>query len=528
MTDSPEVPAPLGIEAVEWHAQHGEGVTVTITGRWRSAKPAWPLLVIEAQGRRHRFVAMPQEAGSSSASPDTWRISFPVPASLAPPVGGRGWLQLGAVVVPLPAAAQRTPPVRVEREPTEPSAPPRVAGGRARVLQAELELASRHGGPIAPALTIRSQPNGDGQLLEIEAQMRAIAERERAARRDAQATAAMLERELHEQVARAAHAAEALEQLRAELADVREAHQNHVAVLPATPPEPEPAAAPPDTPPEPEPAAAPPDTPAGPVDAARLEAALTRLRDTPPDPQAPAAPATPWLEPVFKRLAERHPEAAGRLAVALLPAQPLVHPLPLTYDLVLSDIGCVAVTSAAGEARVELRDGPRPAEHTQLVVTGDLSGLGRLLARRWARRRARGGGARARGDKKALRAIRALVRAPVRLEQLYAAGFRPEPSLLLVLVSLMIRREWAHGEDFIVAHYDVEAAEPGAALRVCDKQPVAAGAAADLRPGSTAVRCPPDALLPVLVGAPGTDALIEGDVRPLRVLQEWLKRAQSG
>jgi hypothetical protein len=468
--------------------------------------------VIEAQGRRHRFPALPQPPTVSGAPAGSWLISFSVPASLAPEIGSRGWLQLGPVVVPLPAEIQRAAPADVEPGPTAAAVAPRVGAGRERVLRAELALASRPGRLGAPAATIRSQPNGDGRLLEVEAQMRAIAHSERAARREAQARAATLERRLHEQVARATRAYEALAQLRAELAAVREARENP-AVAPDTPTES---------------GAAPPDTPAGPVDAARLEAALTRLRDATPDPRAPAQPSTRWLEPVFKRLAERDPAAAGRLAVALLPAQPLAYPLPLTYDLVLSELGCVSVTSAAGEARVEFRDGPRPGEHTQLVITGELAGLGRLLARRWARRRARGGGARAKGDKKALRALRALVRTPVRLEQLYAAGFRPEPSLSLLLASLMIRREWAQGEDFIIAHYEVDATEPGAALRVCDKPPVASGVAAELRPGATRIRCAAEALLPVLVGAPRTDAVIEGDVRPLRVLQEWLGRAQSG
>jgi hypothetical protein len=546
MTDSPAVPAALGVESVQWLAEGGESLTVRITVRWRGRPPTWtaqPLLVVEAHGRRHRFPALPEPSSFGGAATGTWRITFPVPTSLAPHIGSRAWLQLGAVIVPLPVEIQRrsaaaaplpatapSPPASVEPVPTQPTARARGGAGRERVLRAERELASRAGAPIAPTVAHRAQPNGDGQLLEVEARMRALAHSQRAALRDAQARVATLERELYEQVSRAGRAYEALEHVRAELAAVREAHENP-AVLHNPPLEratatTESATAQPDAPSGP--AAAPPDTPAGPVDAARLEAALTRLRDAVPDQQAPAGPTTRWLEPVFKRLAERDPAAAGRLVIALLPAQPLVYPLPVTYDLVLSELGCVSVTSASGEARVEFREEPRPGEHTQLVVTGELAGLGRLLARRRARRRARGGGARAKGDKKALRALRALVRAPVRFEQLYAAGFRPEPPLALLLVSLMIRREWAQGEDFIIAHYDGDATEPGAALRVCDKPPVAAGAATDLRPGATRIRCAPDSLLPVLVGAPRSDAVIEGDLRPLRVLQDWLVRAQSG
>jgi predicted nucleic acid-binding Zn-ribbon protein len=107
MSDPPGVPSALGIEAVEWFAHGGDSLTIQVTGRWRRRRPAWggqPLLVIEAEGTRHRFPAMPEPPSLGGAAPGTWRITFSVPAWLAPHLGGRIWLQFGSVVVPLPVA----------------------------------------------------------------------------------------------------------------------------------------------------------------------------------------------------------------------------------------------------------------------------------------------------------------------------------------------------------------------------------------------------------------------------------------
>lgn len=137
MSDPPGIPSALGIEAVEWQPQPGGSLTVSVIGRWRRRRPSWsgqPQLVIEAQGMRNRFPAMPEPPSLIGAAPGTWRLSFSVPASLAPHLGGRVWLQLGAVVVPLPAAAARPAPDPAElspaSEPAGPSPAPRSARER--------------------------------------------------------------------------------------------------------------------------------------------------------------------------------------------------------------------------------------------------------------------------------------------------------------------------------------------------------------------------------------------------------------
>ena len=109
MNDPTGVQSALGIEAVELFTEGGDLLTVRVTGRWRRRRPAWsgqPTLVLDAGGVRHRFPAMPEPPSLTGAVPGTWRMSFSVPASLAPELSGRTWLQFGAVVVPLPAAVE--------------------------------------------------------------------------------------------------------------------------------------------------------------------------------------------------------------------------------------------------------------------------------------------------------------------------------------------------------------------------------------------------------------------------------------
>ena len=162
MNDPSGVPSPFGIELVEWFSEGGENLTVRVTGRWRRRRPAWstqPTLVVEAPGRRHRFPAMPEPPSLSGTPPGKWRLSFAVPASLAPELGGRAWLQFGAVAVPLPAAVEPLgAPVAavVETEPGTPGQAPSVGerppadpieaaatGEQVRALEVELGEARR-------------------------------------------------------------------------------------------------------------------------------------------------------------------------------------------------------------------------------------------------------------------------------------------------------------------------------------------------------------------------------------------------
>ncbi|HEX4281789.1 MAG TPA: hypothetical protein VHZ27_13555, partial [Solirubrobacteraceae bacterium] len=102
MTD---LPSALGIEAVELVSEGGRSVTVRVTGRWRRRRPEMrgqAMLVVETETGRQRFPAMPEPPSLMGAAPGTWRMSFTVPAELAPELAGGTFLQLGGVMVRLP------------------------------------------------------------------------------------------------------------------------------------------------------------------------------------------------------------------------------------------------------------------------------------------------------------------------------------------------------------------------------------------------------------------------------------------
>ena len=99
-------------------AEGGRSVTVRVTGRWRRRRPelrGQAMLVVETGTVRQRFVAMPEPPSLTGAAPGTWRMAFTVPAELAPQLPGKTFLQLGAVMVPLPVGEMVEPAGAGER-----------------------------------------------------------------------------------------------------------------------------------------------------------------------------------------------------------------------------------------------------------------------------------------------------------------------------------------------------------------------------------------------------------------------------
>src|SRR6478609_596630 len=132
MTDLPS--SLVGIEAVEWVSEGGRTLTVRVTGRWRRRRPelrGQAMLVVETEAGRQRFLAMPEPPSLSGAAPGTWRMSFSVPAALAPVLPGRTFLQLGGVMVPLPIGEVTIPAESAEG----PSAEAGAEGPSADVLE---------------------------------------------------------------------------------------------------------------------------------------------------------------------------------------------------------------------------------------------------------------------------------------------------------------------------------------------------------------------------------------------------------
>jgi hypothetical protein len=284
---------------------------------------------------------------------------------------------------------------------------------------------------------------------------RAVEERARAETR-----AAELERALSERSARSAQILGVIEQLRTEIGQARAG---------AAQPEPEPEA-PPVSPPEPR-------VPAGSVDAERLAAALTRLRESAPVSEPaptmgqPALRGVRWLAPTLRTVARRHPDDAPALLTALL----------------------VASDDEARDAAKLLALGP--------------------VRRRW-----RLGFTRLRGRRERFVALGRLLRTPVGLPDISL-----EPQLAFALATAMIRPRWTAGERFTLAY------DAGPYMHIRDGSPVSV-TAAQLVSVNTTIICPPEALLAVLagVGAAGSDVTIHGQQRPLELVQAWLRRAQSG
>ncbi len=425
---------------------------------------------------------------------------------------------------------ERPPPVSPEPAPASPATGD--ARGTLSRREGDFDLAARRARPVVPSAKPAERP-ADRALLRIETGM----VRPRMERADPRV--AELERELaaaREEVAvqrrRSARAYEAIALVRAELAQLR------AEPPPAEPPPAEPPAATPPTPaisppPRPDPTAA------GPIQAEHLAEALARLRErTPPvDPDpAPSEPASvdpvraakPWLHSAFRRLAAEDASAAGRLVLALLPAQRAADPQPVAYDLVLSDVLVAHVTSDSLGVHVEHDATVRPASELDFQLVGDLASVARLLRSGRLQRRLRippGRMARVRGDRRRVAAIDRLIGAGLTLPELHAAGVRLDPVLAFALAALMIEPGWTAGERFTIGHRDPAITTPDAYLLIRDGRVPLASAEPPHGPVASMLVCAEDALLGRLAAL---DPEVAGEERPVTLLRRWLDRAQCG
>jgi hypothetical protein len=247
---------------------------------------------------------------------------------------------------------------------------------------------------------------------------------------------------------------------------------------------------------------------------------------------APLAATRPWLSTAFGKLAGQDASAAGRLLLALVPAQYAADPHPIAYDLVMSDVLVAHVTVGSGGESVEFDATARPLSQVDFQLVGGPARIARLLAAGPVRRRLGGlapGGpvARVRGDRRRLAALDALLSARLTLAQLHAVGVRLDPVLALTLVGQLIEPSWTAGEQFALAHREPAAPAPDAYLLIRDGRPPLASSEPPREPVATALVCPSDQLLAVLGGAVAP-AEVVGDQRPLALLGQWLHRAQCG
>ncbi len=184
------------------------------------------------------------------------------------------------------------------------------------------------------------------------------------------------------------------------------------------------------------------------------------------------------------------------------------------------------IPSAPG-LELDVTDSPRPGSEVDFQVVGELASIARTLVAGRFRRRFGRGMARVNGDKAAFAALRELVRAPLSLRELHAAGVRLDAPLAFTVVSMMIDPADTAGERFTIAHQASGASPVSSYLHVRDgERPWVTDTLGDAALAATIV-CPGDSLLLVLAGVPRQDVDVCGERRPLELLQRWLERAQS-
>jgi hypothetical protein len=213
----------------------------------------------------------------------------------------------------------------------------------------------------------------------------------------------------------------------------------------------------------------------------------------------------------------------------LLPAQHVVSPGSLRYDLNLTGRGCVAVIVQDAGTSVEHVGAPRASAEVDFRVDGDLAGVARLLTAGPIRRRFGWSVAKIPFGRPASVALRELARAPLGLIELDAAGVRLDAAAALRLVSLMIDPHWTAGERFTIGHESGVGHRERSYLQVRDGRRPLTSSEPPLGPVATTIVCPPEVLITVLAARErGVAAAVRGAIRPLALIQQWIARAQQG
>jgi hypothetical protein len=168
MRDRATVGAPLEIARIESSRADGDTVALRLSGRWLDPAQAEEeeLLVVQVQGRRHRFPAIrdPQSPGSEG-----WSASFTLPDWAEPRHDGQAALWLGSSVIPVPPAGSAPAPV-AERVVERPAA---LAAERLPPHEVEPPTPPSPAPSVPDAETPRSGPLADLLLKETVAALHA-------------------------------------------------------------------------------------------------------------------------------------------------------------------------------------------------------------------------------------------------------------------------------------------------------------------------------------------------------------------
>ena len=242
---------------------------------------------------------------------------------------------------------------------------------------------------------------------------------------------------------------------------------------------------------------------------------------------APVAPTKrPWFAPALVALAAVDAATAERVLVAALPVQASRVADDVIYELELPATGRHRVRVrrhrdvVVATARAEERADP------EFRLAGPVAALAPLVTGAASRRRLRG--VTVRGRRRRLRRLLGVLKAPVGLPELQAAGARPRPGDLLALLCLGVPAAEVRGADFGVA-YVVRAADGRQVRTLVRAEPdgslTAIPEAPELFAADATVTVDADELLGVLVGS--APVSLEGDEQAVEKLQRWLRGVQG-
>lgn len=148
---------PIAIDRVERARGQGDYVRLRLTGRWLIEDPPGEpdapeaLLVIQLQGRRHRFPADRAPAGATPP-PRTWHAEFTVPSWAVPSRSGQAAVWVGTSVIAIGPPGTTPAPTPEASSPRLTAAAPGSEVGAASARTASAEPDPGRGGPLAEVL----------------------------------------------------------------------------------------------------------------------------------------------------------------------------------------------------------------------------------------------------------------------------------------------------------------------------------------------------------------------------------------
>jgi septal ring factor EnvC (AmiA/AmiB activator) len=141
-TATPQGPRPLELERVQSSRADVGELRLRLSGRWLDERTEVgddeELLVINVEGRRHRFPVSREERSDREPAPGRWSASFRIPTWAEPREEGQAALWLGNAVIPVPPMHESREATAVRT--TAPYPPQRTADA----VQIRAELANAH------------------------------------------------------------------------------------------------------------------------------------------------------------------------------------------------------------------------------------------------------------------------------------------------------------------------------------------------------------------------------------------------